>query len=54
MPTIDEKLIRHKGIKKINVKRYTIFYTVDEMKNKVTILRVGHNFMDWEKYLNDK
>ena len=51
MPLIDEKLIKHKDIRKINVKRYTIFYTVDEIKSKAIVLRVGHNFMDWEKYL---
>jgi plasmid stabilization system protein ParE len=54
MPIIDEKLIKHKFIRKINIKRYTIFYTVDEMKHKAIVLRVGHNFMDCEKYLKDE
>lgn len=54
MPIIDEKLIKHNNIRKINVKRYTIFYTIDEMKHKAIVLRVGHNFMDWEKYLKDE
>ena len=53
MPIIDEKLVNHNGIRKINVKRYAIFYTVDEQKNKVIVLRVGHDLMDWEKYLKD-
>ena len=54
MPVIDEKLIKHKGIRKINVKRYIIFYTIDEIKNKAIVLRVGHDFMDWEKCLKDE
>ena len=54
MPIIDEKLIKHKDIRKINVKRYTIFYTVDEKKHKAIVLRVGHSFMDWEQYLKDE
>ncbi len=51
MPIIDEKLIKHKNIRKINVKKYAIFYTVDEINNKAIVLRIGHTFMDWEKYL---
>ncbi len=54
MPLIDEKLIKHKDIRKIKVKRYTIFYTVDEIKSKAIVLRVGHDFMDWEKYLKNE
>ena len=54
MPIIDKKLIKNENIRKINVKRYTIFYTVDEIKSKAVVLRIGHDFMDWEKYLKDK
>ena len=54
MPIIDKKLIKHENIRKINVKRYMIFYTVDEIKSKAVVLRIGHDFMDWEKYLKDK
>ena len=54
MPILSEKLTGHKNIRKVNVKNYIIFYIVDEEKNKVFVLRIGHTFMDWEKYLKDE
>ena len=54
MPIIDEKLIKHKNVRKISVKGYTIFYTLDDIKHKAIVLRVGHSLMDWEKYLKDE
>lgn len=53
MPIINEELIGHKNIRKINAKNYIIFYKVDEHTNTAYIIRVGHAFMDWEKYLRD-
>ena len=29
-------------------------YTTDEKGNKALVLRIGHAFMDWEKYLKDE
>ena len=54
MPILDEKLTGHKNIRKINVRNYIIFYVLDEDKNKAFIARIGHSFMDWEKYLKDE
>ncbi len=54
MPILDEKLTGHKNIRKINVRNYIIFYTTDEKGNKALVLRIGHAFMDWEKYLKDE
>jgi addiction module RelE/StbE family toxin len=54
MLVLDEKITGHKGIRKINVRNYIIFYIIDEEKNKVFVLRIGHAFMDWEKYLKDE
>lgn len=51
MPILDKTLTGHDNIRKVNVKNYIIFYTIDE--NKVTVLRIGHAFMDWEKFLMD-
>lgn len=50
MPVLGEELIKNKNIRKINVKNYVIFYTVDEENSKAIVLRVGHSFMDWKKY----
>ena len=53
MPELDERKIGLKNIRKINVKRYVIFYTVDEENSKALVLRVGHGYMDWENYLKN-
>ena len=54
MTILDESLTGHKNIRKINVRNYIIFYVIDEEKNKVIVVRIGHAFMDWEKYLKDE
>lgn len=53
MPVLSEELTGHKDIRKINVRNYIIFYIVDEEKSKAFVVRIGHAFMDWEKYLKD-
>ena len=53
MPILDERLTGHKNIRKVNVRNYIIFYIVDEETNKAFVVRIGHAFMDWEKYLKD-
>ena len=53
MPILDERLTGHKNIRKVNVRNYIIFYIVDEENNKASVVRIGHAFMDWEKYLKD-
>ena len=54
MPILSEKLTGHKNIRKINVRNYIVFYIVDEEVSKALVLRIGHGFMDWEKYLKDE
>lgn len=53
MPPLDEELTGHKGIRKVNVKNYIMFYTIDEEKDEAYVIRVGHAFMDWQKYLKN-
>ena len=54
MPILDEELTGHKNIRKINVRNYIVFYIVDEENSKALVVRIGHAFMDWEKYLKDE
>ena len=54
MPVLNEMLTGHKNIRKINVRNYIVFYIVDEENSKALVLRIGHAFMDWEKYLKDE
>ena len=53
MPILSEDLTGHKKIRKINVRNYIVFYIIDEENSKALVLRIGHAFMDWEKYLRD-
>ena len=53
MSILDEELTGHKNIRKINVRNYIVFYIVDEGKNKAFVVRIGHSFMNWEKFLKD-
>lgn len=50
MPILNEELTGHKNVRKINVRNYIIFYIVDDENSKASVLRIGHAFMDWEKY----
>lgn len=54
IPILSEELTGHKNIRKINVRNYIMFYIVDEKNSKALVLRIGHAFMDWEKYLKDR
>ena len=54
MPILDEELTGHKSIRKINVRNYIIFYIIDEENNKAFVVRIGHAFMDWKRYLKDE
>ena len=51
---LEESLTGHKNIRKFNVRNYVIFYIVDEENSKARVVRIGHAFMDWEKYLKDE
>ena len=54
MPVLSEDLTGHKNIRKVNVRNYIIFYTVDEENFRALVLRIGHACMDWEKYLKEE
>ena len=54
MSVLPEELTGYKNIRKINVRNYIVFYIVEAKTNKATVLRIGHVFMDWEKYLKDE
>lgn len=54
MPILSEDLTWYKNIRKINVRNYIVFYIVDDENSKALVVRIGHAFMDWEKYLKDE
>ena len=54
MPILDEALTGHKNMRKVNVRNYIIFYIINEETDTAFVVRIGHVFMDWEKYLKDE
>ena len=54
MPILSEDLTGHKNIRKVNVRNSIIFDTVDAENFRALVLRIGHAFMDWEKYLKEE
>lgn len=54
MPILNEELTGYNNIRKVNVRNYVIFYVIDEENSKALVLRIGHTFMNWEKYLKDE
>ena len=53
-PIISEELTGFNNIRKVNVRNYIIFYIVNEENTKASVLRIGHAFIDWKKYLKDE
>ena len=51
MPILNQEITGHRNIRKLNVRKYIIFYIVDDENNKVFVVRIGHTLMDWENLL---
>ncbi|QGU00417.1 hypothetical protein SYNTR_1823 [Candidatus Syntrophocurvum alkaliphilum] len=48
---VSHELLAQKGIRKIVVNNYIVFYIVDEESKIVTIIRVLYNRRDWQNFL---
>jgi toxin ParE1/3/4 len=44
---VSDERLKLKGIRKIIVENYVVFYIVDEMNTVVTIIRILYNRRDW-------
>ncbi|MBR4910446.1 MAG: type II toxin-antitoxin system RelE/ParE family toxin [Clostridia bacterium] len=44
---------RSRGLRKLPVKNFLVFYTVNEEKNAVRIIRIMYGARDLEKHLNE-
>jgi len=51
MPILSQAITGYRNIRKLNVRKYIIFYIVDDENNKVFVVRIGHALMDWENLL---
>jgi len=48
---VQDKYLAAKGIRKLPIDNYLIFYTVNKSKNTINIARVLHGRRDWESIL---
>lgn len=48
---VQDKYLAAKGIRKLPIDNYVIFYTVNKSANTVNIVRVLHGRRDWESIL---
>jgi hypothetical protein len=48
---VQDTFLRKKGYRKLVVENYLIFYLVDEISNKVRIMRVLYGGQQYERYL---
>lgn len=44
---------RSRGLRKLPVKNFLVFYTVNEEKNAVNVIRIMYGARDLEKHLNE-
>jgi len=48
---VQDKYLAAKGIRKLPIDNYLIFYTVNKSTNTVSIVRILHGRRDWESIL---
>jgi plasmid stabilization system protein ParE len=51
---VPDEYLRSKGIKYVMVKKYMMFYTINEDENKVDVIRFLYGRRDWKNILEIK
>ncbi|MBR0039142.1 MAG: type II toxin-antitoxin system RelE/ParE family toxin [Lachnospiraceae bacterium] len=49
----DDEQLSAKGIRKYRIKKYIVYYVIDEASNVVNMLRVRHALQDENKFFNN-
>ena len=49
----ENEQLKTKGIRKYRIKKYIIYYVIDEVSNVVNVLRVRHTLQDENKFFNN-
>jgi plasmid stabilization system protein ParE len=52
-PLVKDDFLAQKGIRSVLVKRYYLFYTVDDEKQTVNLIRFLHSRQDWASILSN-
>jgi plasmid stabilization system protein ParE len=48
---VPDKYLMAKGVKYVMIKKYMMFYTIDENKNMTTVIRFLYGHRDWKRIL---
>ena len=48
---VNDEMLSRNGIRKLIIENYLVFYIVDELKGKVSIVRVLQSRRDWDKLI---
>ena len=52
-PFVSDEYLARKGVKFAKIKNYTLFYTINEDKKIVTVIRFLYSKRDWQNILSE-
>ena len=50
-PFVRDEVLASRGVRRLPVENYSVFYVVDESARKVSILRILHNRREWQNII---
>jgi addiction module RelE/StbE family toxin len=53
-PLADDKRLARKGVRKMVVKKYLVFFVVDENENTVNVIHIIHGAREWNRLFTKK
>jgi len=53
-PLADDKRLARKGVRKMVVKKYLVFFVVDENENTVNVIHIIHGARNWTRLFTNK
>jgi len=53
-PIVDDDRLAAKGYRRMNVKKYAVFFVIDEETKTVRVRRIIHGARDWKPILSDE
>jgi len=51
-PLVDNEVFASMGIRRMNVKKYAVFFVIDEEEHIVHVVRIIHGARNWERVLS--
>jgi len=53
-PRVDDDRLAAKGYRRMNVKKYAVFFVIDEETKTVRVRRIIHGARDWQRILSSE